>query len=732
MLEGLEATEVRYSQLNKERRFDAEYFSKINIILYEQLRSISTTTIGEIAIVTDGIHTSIDYSEESDINLISATSPRENFFDLSRQVFISSEAHAKNPRTELLIDDVIVSTVGTIGNCAVVRPCVLPANSDRHVGIIRLRHKEYSPYFLSTFLLTKYGRMQTLRESTGNVQLNLFLYKIRDLLIPKLSLNAQKGIEMVVVQANEKLEISSSLYSSAENYLLECLGMQDFVANPDAYNIKTLKESFLESGRIDAEYYLPKYDDLTLFVQNYSLGSLPLSDIVDFYRGSLISDTYYIDYDVARPAYIRGGDISSNRMVADNMVSISSDFIPSEETICIEGDIVMAMIGSVGTASIVTQDFSGSYISNNLGLLRICNHSIRAEVLHLYLTSPIGRMFFTQRQMVTAQPKIAFRDIENIPIPLIRPEVQAEIAQHIQRSFALRKEASQLLEEAKLSVERAIRAGDMGGGNYLIYRYLQNKARQEERLATHLLLKELGLIAEKPQRNKVVATEKKLSTSFFTSGRLDAEYYQPKYDYLDSQLSLLPTQRLGELVEMRKSIEPGSEAYQTEGIPFVRVADLNKFGIEMPSVCLDRAIYATAPRPQKDTILLSKDGSVGIAYKVEDDMDMITSGAILHLSVKGKGILPDYLTLVLNSRIVKMQAERDAGGSIIQHWKPSEIEQVVIPILPPDIQQKLSEQVSKSFALRREAKSLLEQAKLMVEQTIENLVPLIFSKSYLE
>ena len=176
MLEGLEATEVRYSQLNKERRFDAEYFSKINIILYEQLSSISTTTIGEIAIVTDGIHTSIDYSEESDINLISATSPRENFFDLSRQVFISSEAHAKNPRTELRIDDVIVSTVGTIGNCAVVRPCVLPANSDRHVGIIRLRHKEYSPYFLSTFLLTKYGRMQTLRESTGNVQLNLFLY----------------------------------------------------------------------------------------------------------------------------------------------------------------------------------------------------------------------------------------------------------------------------------------------------------------------------------------------------------------------------------------------------------------------------------------------------------------------------------------------------------------------------------------------------------------------------
>lgn len=253
----------------------------------------------------------------------------------------------------------------------------------------------------------------------------------------------------------------------------------------------------------------------------------------------------------------------------------------------------------------------------------------------------------------------------------------------------------------------------------LIYNELQENASEEERLAMCLLLKELGLIGETPQHCKVVATEKKLSASFSLSGRLDAEYYQPKYDYLDSQLVQLSTKRLGELVEMRKSIEPGSDAYQTEGIPFVRVSDLNKFGLETPSICLDRATYSTAPRPQKNTILLSKDGSVGIAYKVEADMDVITSGAILHLSVKEKEVLPDYLTLVLNSPIVKMQAERDAGGSIIQHWKPSEIEQVVIPILPPDIQQKLSEQVSKSFALRREAGALLAEAKAMVERAIE-------------
>ena len=69
--------------------------------------------------------------------------------------------------------------------------------------------------------------------------------------------------------------------------------------------------------------------------------------------------------------------------------------------------------------------------------------------------------------------------------------------------------------------------------------------------------------------------------------------------------------------------------------------------------------------PQKDTILFSKDGSVGIAYKLAENKKIITSGALLHLTVKDKRtVLPDYLTLVLNSNIVQMQAERVSNGAI--------------------------------------------------------------------
>ena len=190
---------------------------------------------------------------------------------------------------------------------------------------------------------------------------------------------------------------------------------------------------------------------------------------------------------------------------------------------------------------------------------------------------------------------------------------------------------------------------------------------------------------------------------------------QPKYDYLDEQLSLIPKKTIREVVDIRKSIEPSSETYQEEELPFVQMTNLSKFGLEDPNIRLDRKAFSTAPRPKKNTILLSKDGSVVIAYKMGEDADVITLGAILHLSVKDKDVLPDYLTLLFNLPIVKMQAERDTGRSTIQHWKPSEIAQGGSHILPGRVQQKLSERVSKSFTLRRESKTLLDKAKLMVE-----------------
>ncbi|MFC3875125.1 restriction endonuclease subunit S domain-containing protein [Neisseria musculi] len=89
------------------------------------------------------------------------------------------------------------------------------------------------------------------------------------------------------------------------------------------------------------------------------------------------------------------------------------------------------------------------------------------------------------------------------------------------------------------------------------------------------------------------------SQSFASSGRLDAEYYQPKFDRLLAHIRKQKYACLGDLADLSKSVEPGSEAYRDEGIPFVRVADLSGFGIAPTDKFLNPENFHNVIRPQK-------------------------------------------------------------------------------------------------------------------------------------
>ncbi|MCM1468433.1 MAG: restriction endonuclease subunit S, partial [Alistipes sp.] len=261
---------------------DSDYFYKKNLQMQKLIESMNTVAIGDIGVVTDGIHTSIDYDENSGINLISATSPRENVFNLTRNAFISEKAHTANPRTALRENDVVLSTVGTVGNCAVVDETILPANSDRHVGIIRLK-STIDPYVLSTFLLSKYGRNQTVRETTGNVQPNLFLYKIKEIKVPVFDEKFQDAVRKAVVCGRQLLKESKQLYSEAGLILTKEIGM-DMASLPEGgVSVKSFAESFGSTGRLDAEYYQKRYDIINNILTSYKNGYCRLKDIIDDY-----------------------------------------------------------------------------------------------------------------------------------------------------------------------------------------------------------------------------------------------------------------------------------------------------------------------------------------------------------------------------------------------------------------------------------------------------------------
>lgn len=72
-----------------------------------------------------------------------------------------------------------------------------------------------------------------------------------------------------------------------------------------------------------------------------------------------------------------------------------------------------------------------------------------------------------------------------------------------------------------------------------------------------------------------------------------------------------------------------------------------------------------------------------------------------------------------NGLRVSKYLKETAVGAIIPQWKPSDVEQVIIPKLPKSIQQTISAKIRICFALKAESKKLLDEAKIMVEREIE-------------
>lgn len=710
MLEGLEICEVPFSRVigNDIVRMESEFYNS-NTVSYKN--TVKASHIIDFS----------QYGTSKELNEMGEGYPvlRLNEFNYS---FISHpdkycsllDIDAYHG-LQLKKDDVLICR--TNGNPKFVgRSAIVPKDYDyafaSYLFRIRPNRKYINSATLVAFLNSKYGRLEIEKYSMVGNQANFSPAKFREISIPVFSKDLNDKIEDITYRAFQKLEMSESLYSEAANNMLECLDLNDFTASSNSCNVKTLKESFIETGRLDAEYYQPKYDDILHHIQAYKYGSKNLAEICD------IKEENFTPKDDTTYKYVELANIGKYGNIIGCSQQKGEDLPSRARRIVSKNDVVISSLeGSLDSCALVEEDYDGALCSTGFYVLK--SNVLNSETLLVLFKSPLVKELMRKGCSGTILTAIGRQELERIPIPLIRQEIQDEIAQHVQSSISLRKESQQLLEYAKLTVEGAIQNG--GGKIASDYYVLQEKSAMELHIAIYVLLHEVGIISNdaKVKVSNVVCSCKKLSDSFLASGRLDAEYYQPKYDLLFEKLKGFPTATIKEIATIQKSIEPGSDAYQEEGIPFIRVANLSKFGLSNSDVKLDTTQFADTIRPQKDTILLSKDGSVGIAYKMEETQDVITSSAILHLQLTTPNVLPDYLTLVLNSIVVKLQAERDAGGSIIQHWKPSEIEHVIIPILPMNEQQMITNKIKQSFKMREDAQDLLLQAKCIIETAIE-------------
>ncbi|MDR2870006.1 MAG: hypothetical protein LBV04_06120, partial [Deferribacteraceae bacterium] len=306
-----------------------------------------------------------------------------------------------------------------------------------------------------------------------------------------------------------------------------------------------------EKYRFDSEFFQKIYIDTYTAIKKHSFKQLSaLIDVLtDFHaNGSYesIAQNFSLLDDPNYAYMVRSTDLEKSNYINDVKYVSEHSYNFLAKSKVLGGELLINKIGSPGRTYLMPTLNRPVSLGMNLFMIRLKNNSLVNNIfVWLFLNTSLGKHVINRKVNGTVPLTIDKEAIKSLPIPIVSVKFQKYLKHIVNR-------AESILNDSKALYSAA-----------------------ESRL-----LSALGMDNFTPSAEPVAV--KSFSESFGTSGRLDAEYYQQKYDSLFHKIGKHACKRLGDLVKIEKSIEPGSDFYSDDGIPFVRVSDITKFGIQQP------------------------------------------------------------------------------------------------------------------------------------------------------
>ena len=272
------------------------------------------------------------------------------------------------------------------------------------------------------------------------------LERLQNFIVPTFSEKFYADIKEIFILAKNYRERADENYHAAEKMLSAALNLENFKPSSENVAIKSFSASFGFSGRLDAEFYQPKYDDIEKKLSELSSGRR----VKDFFK--LVKDICDRRADFYN--YVEIGDVNiSNGVAVAN--KISTDELPENAKIMTrENDVLVSKVRpNRGAVSILRE--------NNLlvsGAFAVLRSSVKfsVEVLQVLLRTKIYLELMLKYNVGTSYPVIKDEDVLNLPLPVVSEELQEKIAAQVSESFKLRRESEKLLFRAKKAVEIAI------------------------------------------------------------------------------------------------------------------------------------------------------------------------------------------------------------------------------------------------------------------------------------
>ena len=377
--------------------------------------------------------------------------------------------------------------------------------------------------------------------------------------------------------------------------------------------------------------------------------------------------------------------------IVDGLVVISDKtvFLPEEvlkansKTIALAhpGDIIIAKGGNtLAKVGLVTDEFSVYATCRDVIILRTGEMTdLNKFYLWAYLHGSFGQKLMWRSASQTGQPHLTLKSIDGIHVP--------------EYCMALQDSIEWLYNQSV---------------------YLKQKSQREYIAATNLLEKVLNA----PSFSGRAVSVKSFSGSFGKTGRLDAEYYQEKYQIYESAVQ----SSVHGYTCVRNVFLPVKEKCLRD-LPFYNYVEIGDINVETGNETFN--VIDTDQLPDNAKIM-TKQGDLlvstvrpnrGAVAILENDY-LLVSGPFTVLRESGD-YPKEVLQVLLRTSIYRDWLLRFNVGTSYPVIKDEDVLNMPIPILGDDVKQDVVAKVNESASLRRQSKQLLEYAKQTVEMAIE-------------
>ena len=459
LMDGLECSEIPISLVRQYEpfRIDSHFFEKQYRKLKETLAVLSCSQLKDL--VTKAIQTghtpsmAVDAYYGGSIALIKTDNLHDNSIGTIFSDYLTTDGNAVISRTSLASRDIITTIIGAteqiIARSAIVTEEYLPANINQNIVQIRINPKKAAPEYVNTYLNTKYGKQYLIYLSRQTEQFNLNCKEVESVIIPVFSDGFQEEIVQLVSKASAYQITSRALYNMASEILDKALNVHITEQSRPVLSVVHISDSFKKTGRIDAEYYQPKYEEIVHAINTTET----VSSLCNVYDDAFIPQT-----DVDYP-YIELANVGCNGDISGVALEHGGDLPSRARRRVSSGQVIISSVeGSLQSCALVEDEYDGALCST--GFYVLDSDVINSETLLVLFKSAPIQALLKQRCSGTILSAISKDELLSMPLPRIDTDVQESIAKKVQESFALRRKSKELLEIAKQAVEMAIEQGE--------------------------------------------------------------------------------------------------------------------------------------------------------------------------------------------------------------------------------------------------------------------------------